>query len=261
MSRNAAESTFEFINVSDIHEPQDATTKTTIRRQAMSKAAAARRQKGNYGKINLGQPPVIVKEPRSIASRPAPFGCSRREVLSTAEAVIPTIDAEGRSENDRSGIHLTSNWIVNRTIPASLPSVGYESMRIRYDFDVLDLSALTCFHSSRATAQVLSLEPSRLVSLLRCRQWSYLSFLPSRFGHTTCLDDAIRCVAAKVRFRLVSPGGPLSTMVVALYSKALASLQAVLSNPDQWMQPEVLCATQMLAIYEAGKLLTLGTMP
>jgi len=125
-------------------------------------------------------------------------------------------------------------------------------MRIQYDFDVLDLSALTSFHAGRATAQALMHDPSRLIDVLRCKQWSYLSFLPSRFGHVDCLDDAARCLAAKARHQLLSPTNPPNVIVVSLYSRALASLQSALSDPDRFLQPDVLCATEILAIYEVG---------
>ena len=104
-------------------------------------------------------------------------------------------------------------------VPASDPSSGYESMRIDNGFDLLDISALTTFHSGRTTAQLLSREPLRLAHVLRCRQWSYFSFLPSRYGHSTCLDDAAYCVAARVRQWMSSPSEPPDDGVLSLYSK------------------------------------------
>ena len=137
-----------------------------------------------------------------------------------------------------------------QVIPAPLPSTGYELMRIRFNFDVLDLSALTTFHVGRATAKALSLQPARLLDVLRCKQWSYLSYIPSRYGQVSCLDDAAHCAVARVRHYAVSPAEPLNRNVLTLYSKALLSLQAALNDPVLCLNPDVLCATQILSIYE-----------
>ncbi len=253
MTHNGGESVFQFINESDGRGPRDPATRKTIRRQAMSKTAAARRQQGKHGKTNLRQYPIFLGQSRSNPTLPvsdpkAPEGPHGKSDTATAKGGASSRPPEA----DFRGNHFSSSLLLSRTIPASLPSVGYESMRIQYDFDVLDLSALTSFHAGRATAQALMHDPSRLIDVLRCKQWSYLSFLPSRFGHVDCLDDAARCLAAKARHQLLSPTNPPNVIVVSLYSRALASLQSALSDPDRFLQPDVLCATEILAIYEVG---------
>lgn len=254
MKGNGGKSNFQFISISNVPVPQDPSTRKIIRRHAMSKAAAARRQRGNYGRNNRRQQPVFVEEQSvsSDPSRPSESIGPESSALKSAEAVIPTHDIGQRPESDVRDDRFSSSLLLGRVIPARLSSKGYEFMRIQYDFDILDLSALTGFHSGRATVHALSHQPSLLVEIMCCRQWSYISYLPSRYGHTVCLDDAIRCVAAKVRFRLSSPTAPLSATVLALYSKALASLQAALSDPQHCLQAEVLCATEILALYEVG---------
>ena len=153
---------------------------------------------------------------------------------------------------------LHSTPLQTSTIPPNLPSVGYECMRVQYDFDILDLSALTCFHTCRATSYALLRDPTRLVEVLRCKQWSYLSFLPSRVGHVECLDDAVRCLAARARQQLSSPSSSPNGLVLSLYSKALSSLQTALEGSDSCREPEVLCATQILAIFEVGSVQALS---
>ena len=135
-------------------------------------------------------------------------------------------------------------------IPMSMPNKGYDSMRVRYGFDILDLSSLTAFHVGRVTAQALTIEPSRLIGILQCQQWSYFSYLPGRYGNSSFLDDAVNCVAARVRQLISYPLGQLSGTILSLYSRALRSLQAVLDDPKLWMEPDVLCATEVLALFE-----------
>lgn len=48
---------FVFVNTSDPRLPANNDIRLSIRKQAMAKAAAARKQKGDYGKVNLLQPP------------------------------------------------------------------------------------------------------------------------------------------------------------------------------------------------------------
>ena len=252
MTRNIGEDAFKFVNITDVYTPQDPAARKLIRKQAMVHVAAARRQKTSHRKRkNLQQCQASAKCQRPILDSDSPeVACERTDkaITNKEEKDLPS-PLHAESEEFKSCLQLSRTG----SIPASLTSVGYESMKIQYDFDILDLSALTGFHTNRATAHALFSDPARLMEILRCKQWSYISFLPSRFGHVPCLDDAVRCVAAQVRYRLSAPKEPLSPKVLALYSRALASLQAALEDPYHCLQPEVLCATEMLAIYEVGK--------
>ena len=202
----------------------------------MSRVAADRRQKGIWGQHNrrqypasqLGSVELAEVDNGAVASGSAP-------VQSTSQGLIPGMEARSR-------------------VPASLPPSGYELMRIDYDFDLLDLSALTSFHTGRVTARLLSQDPRRLTHILRYQQRSYFSFLPSRYGHSACLDNAARCVAARVRQWMGSPLDPPHGGVLPLYSKSLNSLQSALNDPVLSLKPETLCATAILAIYEVKRI-------
>ncbi len=217
--------------------PTDQGTRRLIRRQAMSRAAAARRQKGSWGKHNLGQYPVScldLEDEEKQGDDAAASGSAREGSSLGQQGHPPAMTAK-------------------MTVPANVPSSGYESMRIDHGFDLLDVSALTTFHSGRITARLLSREPFRLAHVLQYRQWSYFSFLPSRYGHTACLDDAANCVAARVRQWMSSPSEPPCKWVLSLYTKSLTSLQSALNDPVLYLKPEVLCATAILAIYEVRR--------
>ena len=203
----------------------------------MSRAAAARRQRGTWGNTNRGQYPI---------SRP-----DLEEEAEVENEAAASDSARMDSNFQQQG--LTSVTSVEMAVPGSVPSSGYERMRIGYGFDLLDLSALTTFHTGRITAQVLSREPHRLTHVLRCRQWSYFSFLPSRYGHSACLDDAAHCVAARVRQWMDTPSDSPDKGVLSLYSRSLTSLQSALGDPVTCLEPEVLCATVILAIYEVSR--------
>lgn len=132
----------------------------------------------------------------------------------------------------------------------SLSLSRYEWLRVKAGFDILNISPLTSLHIGRAAVEYFITDPSRLTQLLRYKQWSYLSYLPSRYGHGSCLDHATDCVVARLR-QMVSPATHYDeARVVSLYVKALKSLQLALDDPSQCLQPETLCATELLTLFE-----------
>lgn len=256
---------FEFINLSNGLLPQSNDNRKTIRKQAMSRATAAHRQGGNRGKRRLGQchpslschtQPKYDPEPKAILGDPVSL-----RLIGSSDSVNANEACQNHESNELVNEISTVGQPLPRAskayFPVRLSSTGYDLMRIQLGFDVLDLSALTTFHASRQTARALSEDPSRLVDVLRCRQFSYLSFLPSRIGHSVCVDNAVRCVASGVRGRLSSQSGPPCARTLSLYSKALKSLQVALNHPSHYLQPDVLCATEILALYEVSLVMCL----
>jgi hypothetical protein len=247
-------SDFQFVNatISNPRVPEDKAVRTLIRKQAMKQASAARRRQGNYGKHNLRQYPVLY---RDVAPRPT-------EVITCSENAYRHVEnghcrrnerQNAGSEGARSGSSLQS--LVNRSLikprlPSGLSRQGYEAAATGYDFDVVDLSRLASLHLGRFAGKTLSADPSQLPSLLRKRQSSYLTYLPSRYEHSPCLKDAIDCIIARVRSILAPDDKKLRSSVVPLYVKALKSLQNALDSPVQCYEPEVLCAIEILALYE-----------
>lgn len=134
-----------------------------------------------------------------------------------------------------------------------MSSTGYEAIRIEQDFDILDLSALTTFSTGRVTAHVLKRRPYLLPEVLSCRQWSYLDFVPCRLGQSEVLDNAARCLTAKARQCLLHPDQRATVTVLRNYLKAIKSLQLALNDGQQSLEADVLCATQLLGIYEVGR--------
>ena len=229
---------------SDGHKPVNPRIRRIIRQQAMNRAVAQRRYKATaHGNCNVPQCPecstLLPHDDLGCMPRTSQTDQRRDGCVDLVKAVVKRTGSAAPASTNSSLILL----------PGSLNSTGYEAMRNRYDFDLLDLSGLTPLHIGKTTAQPLQQTPSRLREVLRCRQWSYFSYLPRRFGNTQCLDDAIRCVSARVRQWLTNPAGP-TYPILLLYSKAVTSLQAALDDISQCMSPDVLCAVQILSIFE-----------
>ena len=184
-----------FITSTNPTQAPDQDERTQIRKQAMGRAARARRQRGDY-KHNLGQclPMSVCRSPHGQ---------------------------------------------------------GYESLRIRYNLDLVDLSALTSFHVSSMTAQSLSSDPTILKAIIGHRQWSYLSFVPGRF-HSDTIRTAAECVCARIHQWLMSPAEPPSVHVLHCYVRALQAVQADLESEDAHQNADVLCAVELLALFEVG---------
>ena len=87
--------------------------------------------------------------------------------------------------------------------------------------------------------------------LISRRRRSYLSFVPSRYGHSPFLDEAIRCLAVRARRVLVPSARPPETLEMMQYGRALQSLQAAVNSED-WASPDVLCAVEILSMFEVG---------
>ena len=236
MPETRANTALHFVDWSDVVGPnQNPATRALIRKQAMSKAAAARKERGNWGKRNLGQSVVILPKTRQ----------TRGDGDSESEAV----QGDRHSENHDIDSVPAQSLICSYNVPPPMASTGYEMLRMNCNFDILDLSALTTFHVGRITTEGLYASPSGLINVLLCRQWSYFSYIPCRYGHFPYLDDAARCVASRVRGWVEGEVKP-SGVVISLYLKALNSLQAAVNDPVLCTKPETLCATAVLSIYE-----------
>jgi hypothetical protein len=99
---------------------------------------------------------------------------------------------------------------------------------------------------------VLSSEPSWLPGVLSCRQRSYFSFIPPRFGHSVALDDAFRCLITVAHSKLVPDHQSSHELIFSHYGKALRSLQSAVIDPKARYSVEVLCATAILALFEVS---------
>ena len=255
MAEEGSGSDFQFVDWSDISGPsKNAATRVMIRKQAMSKAAAARKERGDWGKKNIARKKVAIL-PSSKNTKPSLYcgpvsplaggDSSNDDGVETTERPAELIAHHDRGKQEQNHSSMCT------TIPPKMACSGYELQRLESDFDILDLSALTTFHVGRITTVTLHTSPLLLKEVLQCRQWSYFSYVPSRFGHFPCLDDAARCVASRVRSWTTGEFNA-NAANLSLYTKALDSLQLAINNPLTRVMPETLCATELLALYEVS---------
>jgi hypothetical protein len=259
MAKQTTTFEFQFVNstISSPAVPQDLAIRALIRKQAMKKASIVRKQSGTYGKHNLRQYPVFLDQDDKEAAvelwnREKDLECSAQRSMSTKDGTKQTKGKEQRLKSERRHEAERLRWLsrLDALPENALSAQGYQLTSNLFDFDILDLSTLATLHIGRAVRGALSRNPYHLVHQLRShKRWSYLTFLPSRYCHIKCLKDATDSVIARAR-QIISPGENWEPIVIACYVKALDSLQKALDCPKQRYQPEVLCATEILSLYE-----------
>jgi len=233
----------------------------------MKDIGLARKKRGGYGKANARQH-VLFEEP-PLKSSTVPIG---RMVLDTESDIssgvssssTPTampetsissgdlndVDDSVPRAHDALGLIQRSKSSDHAPIMACLsPYRDYDRARLKFGVDLMDLSILTNFHVGKYTIAILSADPSRLASLLGQYQWSYLEFVPPRYGSTECLTAATDCLLARVH-NVLAPNKELFSICNRLYGKALQALQGAIANESLVMKADVLCATQLLSLVE-----------
>lgn len=260
MAEKETATEFQFVNstIDAPTVPQDLAIRALIRKQAMKKASAARKRDGNYGKHNLRQYPVFLFDQTDTASKITLEQARVQGVRIKQDEEVAAVGAPNKTRAPRSKTkrkdseyqQLVAKHTYNQSVPGGLSARGYELTSMKTDFDILDLSTLATLHVGRMARRALSQNPYHLISQLRSfKQWSYLSFLPSMYGQISCLSDATDCVIARAR-QILSPNRNWEAAVITFYMKALNSLQKALDSPKERFKPEVLCATEILALYE-----------
>jgi hypothetical protein len=114
----------------------------------------------------------------------------------------------------------------------------------------LDLSLLASLEVGRNTGQKLLENRQNISHFLKGKNWSYFQFVPFYYDQYDLIRKATDCVIARVRC-LLSPRDPdLEAIAVLAYSKALSDLQEAINSAVSRPTTEVLCATQILGLYE-----------
>lgn len=133
---------------------------------------------------------------------------------------------------------------------------GYEALRVKYNFDITYLTSFTDVDLGKTASLFLHEhedgQATHLTRLLRQQSSSsFLSYLPSRYGASAVLDDAMHCLAARAGqiFGFNITAGTIS----ALYARALKSLQGALTDTGLCLGADVYCATRLLTLYEVSR--------
>ncbi|KAK0762572.1 hypothetical protein N5P37_005389, partial [Trichoderma harzianum] len=220
---------FTFVEYTDAKLPTDPAVRNVIRRHAMRNVAETRRQRDNYGKIGIKQPPkwilnTILKTSSSSQTS------SSTEASSSSRGDAPTSAIASTRREYPAGL------------PASLPiSIPEATLPIT-------LQLYICFKAQSSPNPRLELHESQPP-----QRKTLLSVIPSRYGHVLPLTCAVDCLAARVRQITLKDDGfsdDPDLEVYRLYDKALKALQEALNDVEEWKTPETLCAAELLGFFE-----------
>jgi hypothetical protein len=256
---------FQFIVSTGPQIPADPEVRTIIRKQAMKDVTALRKKRRDYGPINpmqyrirdsstgfskgtVGYSLGVTRELTSLASGASSISMSPCTTTSATEMTASI----GVVRFGRSTASLTSveQYETRLPIPAPNPTDRYEALRVKLNFDVMDLSHLTSFHIGQSTMSAMARNPDLLTTLIGREVNSYLSFVPSRYGHKPYLTAVIDCVTTKARSTLCPSDTGLSTTATNTYGKALHAVQEAVMEEGASQDADLLCAVQMLSFYE-----------
>lgn len=128
----------------------------------------------------------------------------------------------------------------------------YPTMLVKCGLDFSDLSLLSSLEVGRYTGQRLLERPQNMVAFLGGKNWSYCQYMPALYSQSVLIQKAADCVVARVRC-LLTPGIPeWESLAITSYSKALSHLQEAINCPQECLSAELLCATQVLGLYEVS---------
>lgn len=102
--------------------------------------------------------------------------------------------------------------------------------------------------------EYISVDGLHMTLSISHRMTSYIHQLPARLGHNEALDKAVASVAAALRWRHTTKteDQAFTPTTLSLYGQALQLLQHALDDAEISSSPEVLCATELLCIFEVG---------
>lgn len=261
-------SSFPFIVQAGPKVPKEA--RTQIRKQAMKDIGIARKKRGTYGRSNMRQMPSkgsaeginipIWTMVEAVSSSSSDSRASSKTPTSSSSGTLPS-DTDLLADCDEIlPIGCNDEWLMARSggeqgmssmlmLSTMSTHPQYERARSTFGIDLMSLSILTNFNVGRSTIAILAADPTRLASLLGEQQWSYLEYVPGRYGTSQCLTAAADCLLAKVRAAL-APQDKGHALCDRLYGRALRSLQDAIASDTSAMDADVLCATQLLSLHE-----------
>ncbi|KAI3322967.1 hypothetical protein HD806DRAFT_497400 [Xylariaceae sp. AK1471] len=170
---------------------------------------------------------------------------SREDRSRVRRHAMKTIGASRRRTSD-----VAPAYTAIRSSTPSWSLSGLELLVKDSGLDPMDLSALASVHLGAVVSAVIQMEAGQLRHVLLCRQRSYFSFIPARFGHVVALDDAFRCLVTIVHSKLIPTHKRSDNIIFRYYGKALRSLQSAVDDPVNRYAAETLCAASILALFE-----------
>ncbi|KAL6805119.1 hypothetical protein J3E68DRAFT_387676 [Trichoderma sp. SZMC 28012] len=204
-----------------------------IRREVMQKVAQKRKRQPKHQHPNSRQIPVFIADEDFSGS-----ATDRRQTETVDVTRIPAIT----SYDD---VCLRADVAYLHTV-----SPAYPIMLAKTNLRFLDLSLLASVGVGRYTGQRLLENPQSITHFFEGKNWSYFRYIPLQYDQSVLIRSATDCVLARVRCLLTPDDKQWELLALSKYSMALSNLQDAIHSASQHITTEVLCATQILGLYE-----------
>ena len=245
---------FAFVNYDGPSLPCNPNVRRVIKRQAMRDVAAARKQSGTYGKHNLGQDLLSLKNNHALRRR----GLCLADTAPSAYRLETPHKSRIFSDNNRLGKPgCRSRAATTPSRCGSLSRIPCSGSTIsESEFLLLEFVPLTGLRLGLTTPFHLEPLSSRTRDRLPIPQLGtrkLLSFIPSRYHEVPLLRHATNCVVAKLRQKLQGPKHWPSdgeANILLHYTSAVRELRVALEDDDQRLAPETLCTVELLGAFE-----------
>ncbi|KAI1451356.1 hypothetical protein F4805DRAFT_451717 [Annulohypoxylon moriforme] len=155
--------------------------------------------------------------------------------------------------------HTANTRLTSTMFPARLPAAkinppmplsGVELLAAEIGIHILDLSALTEIQCGWTACAILASQRDCVKGLVSFRPPSYLHCVASRYGSSAYLDEALRCVAIRAKRVLAPSYQSFDEIESRQYVTALRSLQKAVDDIEERIRPDVLCAVNLLSLFE-----------
>ena len=245
MTNSASSTDFFWVNSTISQPPDDIDSRVKNRQQVMKNVAVIRKRNGKQWNRNLRQYPLFesdafLKLSQDLRLSGKPNGARTQRWLD---------EIKPQTAGDGTQVILSTAAFANSLSTSNFLS-NYVDTDIKYTLDPQGLCFPTSVEVDLATGVLLSESPCKVFLLLGRKHQPYFSYLSSRYGDSGCLTDAIDCLVARIRCLDSSSNSILDSSAIISYAKALRSLQAALDSPVQPVTSDILCATEILTVYE-----------
>jgi hypothetical protein len=146
--------------------------------------------------------------------------------------------------------HVQTGLTLSRALGSTCPPT-----LAKCNLDFRDLSLLASHEVGRYTGQKLLECPQSISNFLGRKTWSYCHYVPLHYSQCVLIRNAADCAVARTRCLLSPENTEWESLALLSYGKALLSLQEAMDSTSQHPTAEILCATQILGVYEASSYL------
>jgi hypothetical protein len=222
--------------------------RSKLRREVMQKVALRRRKEPKRHHPNSRQLPVFITNDglaESTASQKYNRKYDQAEIIDKDSCLKPVELGSDIVYSD--DIHPQTTLTQLLVFPCTSPS-----MLSKCNLDFLDLSLLASCEVGRYTGQRLLESPRSISHFLGGKNWSYCRYVPFHYSQSVLVRNAADCVVARVRCLLTPNATEWESLAVASYSRALSILQKAINSTSERPTADILCATQILGLYEVS---------